>query len=62
VNILEALGEVTVLYFEPQDGRDAVIAKLPGIHSGLRGSDVHVKVDPSKVQIFANGQSLLYRS
>ena len=61
VNILEALGEVTVLYFEPQDGRDAIIAKLPGIHNGLRGNDVRVKVDPAKVQIFANGQSLLYR-
>ena len=37
VNILEALREVTVLYFTHRGGREAVIAKLPGIHSGLRG-------------------------
>ena len=36
VNITEALGEVTLLYFHPNDGHAAVIGKLPGIHSALR--------------------------
>ncbi len=61
VNYTEALGEVTLLYFEPQDGRPAVIAKLPGIHPGLRDSTVRLGADPAKVHIFANGRSLLYR-
>ena len=61
VNYTEALGEVTLLYFEPQDGRPAVIAKLPGIHAGLRDRTVRLGADPSKVHVFSNGRSLLYR-
>jgi len=61
VNILEALGELTVLYFVAEHGRDPVIAKLPGIHSDLRGKTVRLDADPSKVHLFANGTSLLYR-
>ncbi len=61
VALLEALGEVTVLYFEPEHGRDPVIAKLPGIHDGLRGQTVRLSADPAKVQIFHQGVSLLYR-
>jgi len=61
VALLEALGEVTVLYFEPEHGRDPVIAKLPGIHDDLRGNLVRLTADPAKVQVFANGKSLLYR-
>lgn len=61
VNILEALGELTVLYFEAEHGRDPVVAKLPGIHSDLRGRTVRLDADPSKVHLFANGTSLLYR-
>ena len=40
VGITEALGEVTLLYFEPQGDNDALIGKLPGIHADLRGRDV----------------------
>ena len=61
VNITEALGEVTLLYFEPQDGRDAVVGKLAGIHPDLRGKEVHLGADPSKVHVFHDTQSLLYR-
>jgi len=62
IAITEALGEVTILYFHPDvEGRDAVIAKLPGIHKNMRGVDVKVTADPSKVHIFEDGQSLLYR-
>ncbi len=61
VNITEKLGEVTQLYFEPQEGRDPVIAKLSGIHHGLRGTVVKLAAPPEKVQIFADGISLLHR-
>ncbi len=61
VNITEALGEVTQLYFVPDKGRDPVIAKLPGIHRELRGRDVKLAAVPAKVHLFANGKSLHYR-
>ena len=61
VNITEALGEVTLLYFEPQHGGDPAIAKLPGIHKDKRGQEVALTADPAKVHIFHNTQSLLYR-
>jgi alpha-glucoside transport system ATP-binding protein len=61
VAITEKLGEVTLMYFEPQSGRDAVIAKLPGIHNGLRASTVTLAADPEKIHLFADGRSLLYR-
>ncbi len=61
VNILEALGEVTLLYFVPEEGRDPVIAKLPGIHDGLRGKSVRLSADPAKVHVFHDSRSLLYR-
>ncbi len=61
VDFTEALGEVTILYFKAEDGKDAVLAKMPGIHQGLRGTSVKVTADPAKVQLFADGQSLYYR-
>ena len=61
VNITEALGEVTLLYFEPVGEADPVIGKLAGIHKDLRGETVALTADPSKVHIFHNTQSLLYR-
>ncbi|MEM6372123.1 MAG: sn-glycerol-3-phosphate ABC transporter ATP-binding protein UgpC [Pseudomonadota bacterium] len=61
VDFTEALGEVTILYFHADDGADPVLAKMPGIHKGLRGTSVKVTAVPSKVQLFANGQSLHYR-
>ena len=61
VNITEALGEVTLLYFESQEGRDPVIGKLQGIHKDLRGKEVALTADPSKVHVFLDTQSLLYR-
>jgi len=62
VEINETLGEVTVLYFKPQNGKDdQVIAKLPGIHTGLRGKTLHMSAEPDKVHLFANGKSLLWR-
>ncbi|MEM9796625.1 MAG: sn-glycerol-3-phosphate ABC transporter ATP-binding protein UgpC [Pseudomonadota bacterium] len=62
VEVRESLGEVTLVYFKrsaPEN--DPVIAKLPGIHHGLRGKRIRLTADPAKVHVFRNGQSLLYR-
>ncbi|KIT18182.1 ABC transporter ATP-binding protein [Jannaschia aquimarina] len=62
VEVEERLGEVTLLYFERGAGQnDPVIAKLPGIHPGMRGNTVKLTADPAKVHIFQDGTSLLYR-
>ena len=42
-------------------GREPLIAKLPGIHRGVRGNNMRMTADPSKLHLFADGQSLLYR-
>ncbi len=61
VKISEALGEVTLLYFDTVGDNSSVIGKLPGIHMEMRGSSVRMTAEPAKVQIFSNGQSLYYR-
>jgi alpha-glucoside transport system ATP-binding protein len=61
VALTEALGEVTLLYFEKQGDAAQVVGKLPGIHSNLRHSSVKLTADPKKVHVFHDGQSLLYR-
>ncbi|MEO0484301.1 MAG: ABC transporter ATP-binding protein [Pseudomonadota bacterium] len=62
VEITEALGEVTLLYFKPEAaGVDPIIAKLPGIHRDLRGTTPRLTAAPEKLHLFANGVSLLYR-
>jgi alpha-glucoside transport system ATP-binding protein len=61
VNTTEALGEVTLLYFDKVGDNAAVIGKLPGIHTGLRGTSVRMAASPDKVQVFVNGRSLYYR-
>ncbi|MEM1237359.1 MAG: sn-glycerol-3-phosphate ABC transporter ATP-binding protein UgpC [Pseudomonadota bacterium] len=62
VEITEALGEVTLLYFQREEGADSpVIAKLPGIHPDLRGASPRLTAAPEKVHLFNNGVSLLYR-
>jgi alpha-glucoside transport system ATP-binding protein len=61
VEITEALGEVTLLYFK-RIGDDAqVVAKLPGIHTNVRRTTVALGADPAKVHLFVDGLSLLYR-
>ena len=61
VDYLEALGEVTLLYFKVQAGQEGLIAKLPGIQNDLRGATVKLTADPQKVQIFHEGKSLRTR-
>ncbi|MEL6952089.1 MAG: sn-glycerol-3-phosphate ABC transporter ATP-binding protein UgpC [Pseudomonadota bacterium] len=62
VEITEALGEVTLLYFEREEGAEnPVIGKLPGIHGGLRGNEVKLTAPPQKVHVFRDGVSLHHR-
>jgi len=61
VNIVEALGEVTLLYFAPERGNDSIIAKLPGIHADVRGNRVQLTAAPSKIQVFHEGKSMRVR-
>ncbi|MBX2880998.1 MAG: sn-glycerol-3-phosphate ABC transporter ATP-binding protein UgpC [Granulosicoccus sp.] len=61
VDISEALGEVTQLYFQKQTSNSApVIAKLPGIHRDVRNKSMRLSADPNKIHLFANSESLLY--
>ena len=61
VAIVEALGEVTLLYFKPQGEAPAMVAKLPGIHADLRHRTVALTADPARIHLFHKGRSLLYR-
>ncbi|WP_281982203.1 ABC transporter ATP-binding protein [Thalassorhabdomicrobium marinisediminis] len=64
VEIAEALGEVTLLYFtapKADEKTNTVIAKMPGIHKDMRGQEVRLTARPEKVHLFHNGQSLYYR-
>ena len=60
VDFVEALGEVTLLYFESQNGAAPVIGKLPGTHKSVRGKTVALGANADKVQIFKDGKSLYY--
>ena len=61
VDYVEALGEVTILYFQAEHGREPVLAKLAGVHRGLRDTVVRLTAEPENVHVFHEGQSMLYR-
>ncbi|WP_304617504.1 ABC transporter ATP-binding protein [Paracoccus sp. (in: a-proteobacteria)] len=61
VDLTEALGEVTLLYFGTNAETAPITAKLPGIHPGLTGRNVRLAADPQALHLFHQGQSLLYR-
>jgi len=62
VEISEALGEVTQVYFKRADADSApVIAKLSGIHLDVRNKSMKMSAEPAKVHLFADGKSLRYR-
>ena len=62
VEISEALGEVTQLYFKRQTPDSLpVIAKLQGIHRDVRNQKIRMSADPAKVHLFVDGTSLHYR-
>ena len=58
VSFTEALGEVTLLYFHVEGRADPVIAKLPGTHNAMRGTQVGLAADPGKVHLFQDERSL----
>lgn len=58
VTLTEALGEVTLLYFEAAAGAAPVIAKLPGNHTNLRGQNLGLTIDPAKLHLFSEGRSM----
>ncbi|KIC46431.1 ABC transporter ATP-binding protein [Ruegeria sp. ANG-S4] len=62
VDFIEALGEVTLLYFASASDADGVVAKFPGIEKNLRGHKVKLNADPAKVHLFHNGVSIRKRS
>jgi len=62
IEISEALGEVTQVYFKRQSPDSApVIAKLLGIHRNVRNTSMRMSAEADKVHLFADGQSLHYR-
>ena len=62
VNYVEALGEVTLVYFDNPGAETSVIAKLPHIQKFDKGQTVRMTANPAKMHVFdANKQSLLYR-
>ena len=62
VEISEALGEVTQLYFKRQTPDSLpVIAKLQGIHRDVRNQTMRMSADPAKIHLFKDGKSLRYQ-
>ncbi|MEL6679225.1 MAG: sn-glycerol-3-phosphate ABC transporter ATP-binding protein UgpC [Pseudomonadota bacterium] len=62
VAITEALGEVTLLYFEARGDEPAVVAKLSGITGHQKGDVVRLTCVPEKLHLFDSaGQSFFYK-
>ncbi|PRD44683.1 ABC transporter ATP-binding protein [Phyllobacterium phragmitis] len=58
-SIIEALGEVTLLYVEGLSSEEPLIAKLPGNQPFERGEKVRLTADPAKLHLFnAEGKTL----
>ena len=58
MRITEALGEFTQVYFDSDEQDRSIIAKLPGIHRGVRNTVLRMTADPENVHLFSNGNSL----
>jgi alpha-glucoside transport system ATP-binding protein len=52
VSIVEALGEVTLLYIEGLVQNEPIIVKLPGIYDVKRGQKMHFSAERSKLHLF----------
>ncbi len=52
INYVEALGEVTLIYFESASSEEHVIAKVVGIHNFKRGQMIRLNADPEKLHLF----------
>ena len=58
VSIVEALGEVTLLYIEGLADQEPIIAKIPGILDAKKGNAMRFAADPAKLHLFdAEGKS-----
>jgi alpha-glucoside transport system ATP-binding protein len=58
VSIVEALGEVTLLYIEGLVQGEPIIVKLPGITDVRKGQKMHFSADRSKLHLFdADGRT-----
>ncbi|TDX88895.1 maltose ABC transporter ATP-binding protein /trehalose ABC transporter ATP-binding protein /sucrose ABC transporter ATP-binding protein [Neorhizobium sp. R1-B] len=58
VSIVEALGEVTLLYIEGLADQEPIIAKIPGILNAKKGNAMRFAADPAKLHLFdAEGKS-----
>jgi alpha-glucoside transport system ATP-binding protein len=58
VSIVEALGEVTLLYIEGLVQGEPIIVKLPGITNVRKGQKMHFSADRSKLHLFdADGRT-----
>jgi alpha-glucoside transport system ATP-binding protein len=60
VSIVEALGEVTLLYIEGLVPDEPIIAKLAGIQPIKRGERVRFTADRAKLHLF-DGEGKTYR-
>lgn len=61
VNISEALGEVTQVYFDKKSKDAPAIAKLAGIHRNVRDTVLRMSAKAENVHLFSNELSLLYQ-
>ena len=63
IAIMEALGEVTLIYIEGDlIDEDPIIVKLPGIHKGKPGDVMRFVADSERLHLFdESGHSYLYR-
>ena len=52
ISLVEALGEVTLLYIEGLSDHEPLIAKFPGIWSGRKGDTVRLTASPDKLHLF----------
>ncbi len=60
ISIVEALGEVTLLYIEGLVDKEPIIAKIPGILPVHRGDKVRFTADKAKLHLF-NDEGRSYR-
>ncbi|CAJ1391562.1 MAG: sn-glycerol-3-phosphate ABC transporter ATP-binding protein UgpC [Roseitalea sp.] len=59
IDIVEALGEVTLLYVQVEGHEEAVLAKLPGYHQVERGTAISLTADAEQLHLFdSDGQSM----
>jgi alpha-glucoside transport system ATP-binding protein len=52
ISLVEALGEVTLLYVDNPAVKEPLIAKLPGIVGLKKGDRVRLSADPAKLHLF----------